>query len=81
MSDVRLPEQARAGLADLFARQEQAKLLYSTALNSALAVVGLDPRLQHHYNVDTGVITPAGSTEAAAGVAVPPPAGLSGEGT
>lgn len=59
MTPIQLPELSRQGLQALYQQKQQADLLYSTALNSTLAAHGLDPRLQHSFDLDTGIITPA----------------------
>jgi hypothetical protein len=56
---VKLPEISRAGLADLLQKKVQAERDYATALNSTVAALGLDPRLPHSVNLDTGELTPA----------------------
>lgn len=58
MEPLKLPELARVGLLDLYQKAKSAELLYTTALNSAVAALGLDPRHTHQVNLDTGDITP-----------------------
>ena len=64
MSPIQLPEMSRAGLVDLYRAMQQAKREYDIALNATVAAHGLDPRMNHAFNLDTGEITPAVQEEA-----------------
>ncbi len=55
---VKLPEPARLGLLDLYAKAQQAQQLYTVASNAALAALGFDPQAKNHLDLDTGTITP-----------------------
>lgn len=61
---AKLPDLCRAGLADLYRRQEGARYeakhaeeKYNAALHSAVAALGLDPQSKLNINLDTGAIT------------------------
>lgn len=59
MTSIQLPEISRSGLMDLFQKTQQAQRDYSTAVNATVAAHGLDPKLDHQLNLDTGILTPA----------------------
>jgi hypothetical protein len=59
MTQITLPPLCVQGLRELYAAQQQATLLYETAMNSALTAVGLDHRQNHELNLDVGIITVA----------------------
>jgi hypothetical protein len=59
MTPIQLSELSLAGLRDLDVKLGQAQRDWDTAANATLAALGLDPTLNHHLNLTTGVITPA----------------------
>jgi hypothetical protein len=59
MTPIQLPEISRLALAQLYQQQKSAEQQYALALNATLAAVGLDPRLAHSFDLDTGIIQPA----------------------
>jgi hypothetical protein len=56
-NQVRLPEPCRASLAGLFAAKQQAERDYNTALNHAVAALGVDVTKKNEVNLDTGLVT------------------------
>lgn len=57
--NLTLPPLCAASLRELYAAKQQADMLYTTAQNIALAALGLDYRLNHEVNLDTGIVTVA----------------------
>lgn len=60
---ITIPEAARLHLLGFHQRVELAKRELQITTDTTLAMLGLDPSLHHHLDLDTGVVTPAADKE------------------
>jgi hypothetical protein len=56
---ITVPALCLTNLQSLFVVRQRADREYGLALNSAIAALGLDPRGDHRFDIDTGILTPA----------------------
>jgi hypothetical protein len=63
MSELKLPEDVRKDLAQLHQIAQQAQRELNIAVGIAYKFLGLDPKLDHRVDLDSGVVTPAELTD------------------